>query len=489
MAQKFGEVLRDLVKEMGISEDLIKKVTEEVLLTAYKKNYGTVDNAEVRFNEEEDGWVPTLYSQKRVVDDVYEEVKEIELADAKKLEPESEIGDTLLIEVDPIRDFDYSAIQAAQQKMKQLIRDIQKDSLYSEFKQKEGQLVFGYAQREKNGNIFIDLGRTEGVLPKKFQSPREIYKLNERLKCYVYEVSKNGPHVSITLSRTHSEFVRRLFENEVPELADGSIEIKNIVRDAGFRTKMAVSTRRSDIDPVGSCVGVKGSRIQSVIAELEGERIDVVRYDHDPKKYIAAALSPAVPEAVYILDEVAKTALAIVKESQLSLAIGKQGQNVRLANRLVDWNIDVKTEEQFAEMEHSPELKEVVEKLFNQADEVQNIRELSDIPLRIADIFASHGIERIEDLISLTEESRSKISELTSADWDLVNKVLTESVDIVEDEEVDSRSFEKETENNQEEIEEIEIYECPECGHEITVDMTVCPNCGVGLSFEYEEEE
>ena len=160
-----------------------------------------------------------------------------------------------------------------------------------------------------------------------------------------------------------------------------------------------------------------------------------------------------------------------------------------LANRLVDWNIDVKTEEQFAEMEHSPELKEVVEKLFNQADEVQNIRELSDIPLRIADIFASHGIERIEDLISLTEESRSKISELTSADWDLVNKVLTESVDIVEDEEVDSRSFEKETENNQEEIEEIEIYECPECGHEITVDMTVCPNCGVGLSFEYEEEE
>ena len=136
MAQKFGEVLRDLVKEMGISEDLIKKVTEEVLLTAYKKNYGTVDNAEVRFNEEEEGWVPTLYSQKRVVDDVYEEVKEIELADAKKLEPESEIGDTLLIEVDPIRDFDYSAIQAAQQKMKQLIRDSQKDSLYSEFKQK-----------------------------------------------------------------------------------------------------------------------------------------------------------------------------------------------------------------------------------------------------------------------------------------------------------------------------------------------------------------
>ena len=284
MNREFIEAIDELEKEKHISKDILFEAIETALVSAYKKNYGTVDNAEVRFNEEEEGWVPTLYSQKRVVDDVYEEVKEIELADAKKLEPESEIGDTLLIEVDPIRDFDYSAIQAAQQKMKQLIRDIQKDSLYSEFKQKEGQLVFGYAQREKNGNIFIDLGRTEGVLPKKFQSPREIYKLNERLKCYVYEVSKNGPHVSITLSRTHSEFVRRLFENEVPELADGSIEIKNIVRDAGFRTKMAVSTRRSDIDPVGSCVGVKGSRIQSVIAELEGERIDVVRYDHDPKK-------------------------------------------------------------------------------------------------------------------------------------------------------------------------------------------------------------
>ena len=485
MAQKFGEMIRDLAKEMGISEDLIKKVTEEILLTAYKKNYGTVDNAEVRFNEEEDGLVPTLYSLKSVVDDVYEEVREIELSEAKELDPGSEVGDTLYIEVDPLRDFDYSAVQAASQKARQLLRDIQKDSLYSEFKQKEGQLIFGYIQREKDGNIFVDLGRTEGFLPKKYQSPRETYKLNERLKCYVHEVSKNGPHVSITLSRTHSEFVRRLFENEVPELADGSIEIKNIVRDAGFRTKMAVYSRRSDIEPVGACVGVKGTRIQSVIAELEGERIDVVRYDHDPKKYIANALTPAMTEAVYILDEAAKTALAVVKESQLSLAIGKQGQNVRLANRLVDWNIDVKTEEQFAEMEHSPELRKVVESLFNQADEVLTVRELSDIPSRITDILVDCGIEKIEDLINLTKEERTRISGLTAADWALVDKVLMESVDIVEDEAApveESGTFEEG------EAEE-EVYECPNCGYEITADMTECPNCGVGLSFEYEEEE
>ena len=276
MAQKFGEMIRDLAKEMGISEDLIKKVTEEILLTAYKKNYGTVDNAEVRFNEEEDGLVPTLYSLKSVVDDVYEEVREIELSEAKELDPGSEVGDTLYIEVDPLRDFDYSAVQAASQKARQLLRDIQKDSLYSEFKQKEGQLIFGYIQREKDGNIFVDLGRTEGFLPKKYQSPRETYKLNERLKCYVHEVSKNGPHVSITLSRTHSEFVRRLFENEVPELADGSIEIKNIVRDAGFRTKMAVYSRRSDIEPVGACVGVKGTRIQRGVMSTLSEKLEQI---------------------------------------------------------------------------------------------------------------------------------------------------------------------------------------------------------------------
>lgn len=487
MSQKFGEILRDLAKEMGISEDLIRKVTEEVLLTAYKKNYGTIDNAEVRFNEEADGWVPTLYSRKEVVEDVYEEVKEIELTDAKNLEPESEIGDTLFIEVDPLKDFDYSAVQAAQQKIKQLIRDIRKDSLYSEFKQKEGQLIIGYYQREKNGNIFVDLGRVEGVLPKKFQSPRESYKLNDRLKCYVHEVSKAGPHVSITLSRTHSEFVQRLFESEIPELTDGSIEIKNIVRDAGFRTKMAVYSRRTDIDPVGSCVGLKGVRIQGIISELEGERIDVVRYNSDPKKYIANALSPATPEAVYILDDHAKTALAVVKESQLSLAIGKQGQNVRLANRLVDWNIDVKTEEQFAEMERSPELRQAVESLFNQADEIQNIRELSDIPKRIADILAAHQVEKIEDLINLSEEAKSEMSEMSAADWNLIDQVLSESVDIVENEE--TLAIEETAAEAADEEEGIEVYECPECGHEITADMTSCPNCGVGLSFEYEEEE
>lgn len=488
MAQKFGEVLRDLVKEMGISEDLIKRVAEDVLLTAYKKNYGTVDNAEVRFNEEGDGWVPTLYSRKEVVNDVYEDVKEIELSEAKKLEPDSEIGDTLFIEVDPLKDFDYSAIQAAQQKMKQSIRDIQKDSLYSEFKQKEGQLIIGYYQREKNGNIFVDLGRAEGVLPKKFQSPRETYKLNDRIKCYVHEVSQAGSHVSITLSRTHSEFVQRLFEHEIPELTDGSIEIKNIVRDAGFRTKMAVSTRRTDIDPVGSCVGLKGVRIQSIISELEGERIDVVRYDSDPKKYIANALSPAIPEVVYILDDHAKMALAVVKESQLSLAIGKQGQNVRLANRLVDWNIDVKTETQFAEMERSPELREAVESLFNQADEIQNIRELSEIPKRIADALFQVGIEKIEDLLNVSEEQRADIKDLSAEDWKLIDQVLNESVDIIENEEPVLIQNPIEEEIVAEEVEE-EVYECPECGHEITVDMTSCPHCGVGLSFEYEEEE
>ena len=247
---------------------------------------------------------------------------------------------------------------------------------------------------------------------------------------------------------------------------------------------MNESVRELKIVSVSKCTR-DGGAYMAILKELEGERIDVVRYDHDPKKYIANALTPATTEAVYILDEAAKTALAVVKESQLSLAIGKQGQNVRLANRLVDWNIDVKTEEQFAEMEHSPELRQVVESLFNQADEVLTVRELSDIPSRITDILVDCGIEKIEDLINLTKEERTRISGLTAADWALVDKVLMESVDIVEDEAApveESGTFEEG------EAEE-EVYECPNCGYEITADMTECPNCGVGLSFEYEEEE
>ena len=341
MASGLTEAIRLLVQERGISEELIQKTIEEFLIAAFKKKFGTAENAVVRFSES-DGEV-TLYAQKRIVEDVYDPVSEISLEEANDYDEDAEVGDELLIEVNP-HEFDRVAVQSAKQKAKQALREIQKDTLYSEFSEKVGEMIIGYYQRERNGNIFVDLGKTEGLLPKRYQSPREVYRPNERIKALIYEVTKNPSGLQIILSRTHTEFVRRVFELEVPEVYDKTVEIYKIVREPGYRTKLAVYSNREDVDPVGACVGLRGVRIQAIVRELEGEKIDILKYDVDPRQFIRNALSPAEVNQVILLDEAKRQALAVVPENQLSLAIGKQGLNVRLANRLADWNIDVKTD-------------------------------------------------------------------------------------------------------------------------------------------------
>lgn len=502
MAAGIAEAIRALVDDKGISEDLIKSTIEEFLFAAYKRKYGTSENAIVKFSE--DGNEVSLFAQRKIVDLVYNEALEIEIEDALILNEECEIGDELLIEINP-REFDRQAIMTAKQKARQTLREIQKDTLYSEFKQKEGEMIIGYHQREKNGNIFVDLGKIEGILPAKYQSPRESYRPNDRIKAYIYEVSKNNAHLSVVLSRTHAEFVQRLFELEVPEVYDGTVEIFKIVRDPGYRTKMAVISRREDVDPVGACVGLKGVRIQSIVRELEGEKIDVLRYDIDPKSFIKNALSPAEVKSIVIMDEAKRSALAVVDESQLSLAIGKQGQNVKLANRLVDWNIDVKTVEQFAEMDISIESKNAVNALFggnhNDEDEISGIGELPGVPEHIIAILADSGITLIEQLVTMNKEEMSSIKALTKGDVDLIVQILQDNVDIIVDDDYDEQSdeqsegFDEEYDEASSDAEydetsdEVEVYECPECGGEITLDMSSCPSCGVGLSFEEEEVE
>ncbi len=377
MQSELSQAIRQLVQERGIPEDLVMSTIENFLLAAYKRKFGVCDNAVVRFSD--DGTEVTLFARKKIVleDDLDDPVYELPLAEAKELNEEAEVGDELLIEMNP-KDFDRVSVQSAKQKARQSLREIQKDTLYSEYKDKVGEMIIGYYQRERNGNIYVDLGKTEGILPKKFQSPREDYHPNDRIKAMIYEVAKTPTGLQIILSRNHAEFVKKIFELEVPELYDKTIEIWKIVREPGYRTKLAVRSNREDVDPVGACVGLKGVRIQAVVRELEGEKIDVLRYSLDPRTFIKNSLSPAEVSQVVIVDEPRKNAVAVVPDAAFSLAIGKGGLNVRLANRLTDWNIDVKTETQFAEMDISADARRAVSALFGEP--IAQIEKISELP-------------------------------------------------------------------------------------------------------------
>ncbi len=497
MASDLSIAIRQLVQDRGISEELVLKTIEEMLIAAYKRKYGSAENVVVKFNDE--GTEVTVFAQKKIVevDDVNDPVTEIALDEALNYNSECEIGDELLIEINP-KEFDRMSIQSAKQKTKQKLKEIQKDTIYSEFKDKVGEMVIGYYQRERNGNIYVDLGKTEGILPKKYQSPREVYHANDRIKALIYEVTKSMTGLQIVLSRVHPEFVKRIFELEVPEVYDRTVEIFKIVREAGYRTKIAVYSNRDDVDPVGACVGLKGVRIQAIVKELEGEKIDILKYDIDPRIFIKNALSPAEIREVIVLDEHKKQALAIVTENNFALAIGKQGLNVRLANKLVDWNIDVKTEAQFAEMDISAETKKAVSALFGETrEEISAVSELPGIDAHLVEILKENNIDLIEDLVSKTEKELLNLKNLSTEDAKRLMAIIEENVEIVEEDKnaeegaeeeppAAKRTFEdaKEAEDDTE-----DQYECPVCHSQVTPTMTTCPNCGIGLSFEDVEED
>ncbi|MCL2374423.1 MAG: transcription termination factor NusA [Treponema sp.] len=499
MATDMSEVIRQLMQDRNMSEELILKTIENTLLAAYKRRYGNADNAVVRFND--DNREVSIYAKKRIVDsdNFYDPISEIELEDAKELNPDAEINDELLIEVDP-QDFDRSSVQSAKQTAHQSIREIQKDSLYAEFKDKIGEIIIGYYQRERNGTVFVDIGKIEGKLLKKYQSPREEFHVNDRIKSLIVEVTKNQNGLEVILSRTHTDFVRAIFELEVPEVYDKVVEIHKIVREPGYRTKLAVYSNRDDVDPVGACVGLKGVRILAVIKELEGEKIDILKYDPDPRKFIKNALSPAEVRDVIILDEAKHQALAVVSESQLSLAIGKQGLNVRLANRLVDWNIDVKTDAQFGEMDIAAESRRAVSQLFGDGEddygeEYTLVSQLPGVGPAVAALLRENGKDFIEDFLSIAEEELAEIG-ISKEQQEALKGIIEEHIEIVEEEYSGDASGGSGDEPEEEADDapelpqgsEAEEYECPECSSKITVDMASCPNCGIGLSFEYEDD-
>lgn len=483
---EMAEAIRALIDEKGYSVESVKQTIENALKAAYKRTYGTSDNAIVKFADDMSD--VSIYSRKTVVDGVYDPVTEIELEEAKDLSDDVEVGDEIDILEDP-KAFDRSAVSTGKQTAHQGLNETIKDSLYNQYKDKVGEMINGYIQREKNGNLFVDLGnggRLEGFLPAKYQSPRETYEQGDRVKAIIVDLKKNQTGLQLVLSRADPRLVEITMELEIPEIADGTIKIEKCVRDAGYRTKMAVSTTREDVDPVGACVGTKGARIQTVIRELLGEKIDVLRYDANPAEFIKNALSPATVERVVILDEEKRQALAIVDDSQFSLAIGKQGQNVRLANRLCDWSIDVKTHEQCEGMDLSEKATTQAALNLFKNDEVEEdittVAELPGVDERVADILKANGIEDIVQFMEMYDNgSADKIEGLKKEEVEVVYNLIKENVEFVEEEE-------EVPQTDSADSDEEEKYYCPECGAEITPDMDHCPKCGVEFEFTEDEE-
>ena len=476
MASEMADAIRQLIDEKGISEDLIVKTIEDSLMAAYKKKYGTNENAVVRFRDNYEG--VDVYAKKTIVEDLDDPVLEISLEEAKEINDEAEVGDILELPVDP-REFDLQSVMLAKQTTRQSLREISRDTQYAEYKSKEGEIIIGYYQREKNGNIFVDLGKIEGIFPKKYQSPRESYHMGDRIKAMIVEVEKGRMGPMIVLSRTHSEFVKKILELEVPEIYDNTVDVFKIVREPGYRTKIAVFSKRDDIDPVGACVGLKGIRIQAIIRELEGEKVDILKYEFDPKRFIRNALSPAEVKDVYVLDEAKHVALAVVADSQLSVAIGKQGLNVRLANRLCDWNIDVKTEDQFLQMDRGSDLKKAVSELFgdNVEEEAASLAELPGIEATWAELLSAVGVRTVEEFLALGKEELAALDGLGDEELAKIRAIIEENIEVVEEDAEEAIA------------ESDEVYECPECGERVTPEMTHCPHCNVELSFEYEDDQ
>lgn len=342
MNGEFLMAIEQIAKEKGIKKDILIDAIDAALVTAYKKNYGTSQNVKVSIDRET-GEVD-VFGRKIVVLDVEDELMQISLEEAKNINPIYEEGDIVEIKVTP-KNFGRIAAQTAKQVVVQRIREAERSIIYEEFINKEDEIVNGLVQRKEKNNVFIDLGKTEAILGPNEQTLGELYNIGDRLKTYVVEVKKTTKGPQVILSRTHPGLVKRLFELEVPEIKDGIVEIKSIAREAGSRTKIAVFSHDENVDAVGACVGQRGQRVQVIVDELRGEKIDIIEWNSELAVFVASALSPAKVINVKINKE-ENTANAIVSDSQLSLAIGKEGQNARLAAKLTGCKIDIKSESQ-----------------------------------------------------------------------------------------------------------------------------------------------
>ncbi len=342
MNPDFMQAFEQLGKEKGISSEVLFDAIEAALISAYKRNFGSIQNVKVSLDRTT-GEIH-VYAQKQVLETASDPRLEISLENARNINARYDLGDIVEIEVTP-KNFGRIAAQTAKQVVVQRIREAERGIIYEEFSNRESDIVTGIVQRLEQKSVYIDLGKTEAILSPTEQIPGDTYRHGDRIKTYIIEVKKTTKGPQVLVSRTHPGLLKRLFELEVPEIHDGVVEIKSVAREPGLRSKIAVFSRDENVDAVGACVGHKGMRVQTIVNELKGEKLDIVKWNADPSQYIANALSPAKVVSV-LVNEADKVSKVVVPDYQLSLAIGKEGQNARLAAKLTGWKIDIKSESQ-----------------------------------------------------------------------------------------------------------------------------------------------
>jgi len=400
MDHELIQLLEQISRERGISKEGLIQTIESALLSATKKRYGPQN---IKISIDPKSGRIEVFSIKKIVEDVVNPQNEIPLDEAKRIDPDKEIGDSIEIRLD-FKDLGRIAAQTAKQVILQRVKEAEREIIFNEFKKKEGQMIHGIILRQEKGAYIIDLGRTEGILPHKEQIPKEGFRRGDRVRAYILEVKDSAKGPQIILSRTHPGLVARLFEMEVPEIYEGIIEIKGVVREAGDRAKIGVFSKDPEVDPVGACVGLKGSRVQAVVRELRGEKIDIIPWSDDPRVLISRALSPSTVEKVGINKE-AKSALVVVSDQQLSLAIGKKGQNVRLAAKLTGWDIDIISSEEY-KRERAEETERDMERSID-VDLAKNmpITMLPGVGDKIVKILQEAGYKSVGDIVSSSEEA------------------------------------------------------------------------------------
>jgi N utilization substance protein A len=404
MLSDLKRILDQISRDKGIDRQLLVDAIEEAVMSAAKKKFGQRRELEARYNDEI-GEVE-LFQFRNVVEAVEDEQTEISLAEALILDPEVQLGDELGSKMDSVSDLGRIAAQSAKQVIIQKMKDAECNVIYEMYKDRKGEVVNGIVQRFERGNIIVNLGRTDAILPTKEQMPRKSYRQGDRIRALLLDVRQSSRDPQLVLSRTNDEFVTKLFAMEVPEIAEGIVKILGVAREPGARAKIAVSSSASDVDPVGACVGMKGSRVQNVVQELQGEKIDIVPWSPDPARYVSNALSPAQVSLV-VVDEEKKTLVVVVPDDQLSLAIGRQGQNVRLAAALLGWRIDVKSEQKYAKFS---------EEGFQSLLEVQGMDE------KTAEALYDAGFSSAQDLAEA--EVATVVAELESLDENRVARLI-----------------------------------------------------------------
>ena len=435
MSNNFFEALHQIAAEKGISKEEIESIVESAMLSAYKKQYGICDNVKTVFDREKN--ILEIISQKVVVKKVTNKAEQIAYEEAVKIKPEIEVGDDIFVGEDPFASFGRIAVQTAKQVIMQKVKEAEKNIIYNEFKGKEGDLINGYLQRKFRDAVYVELGRTEGVLPLREQSPLEHYKIGDRVKALILAVQKDSRGANILLSRAHPKFIEKLFEMEIPEIYDGIVRILKIVREPGLRTKVLVMSDKDDIDPVGACVGMKGIRIQSIVRELEGEKIDIIEYVDDKKELIASVLTPAT--ITEVIETTEGSYLAVVEEEQYKLAVGRSGHNAKLTSRLCEVEVTIKTEDQYREFLNSSEAKSLIEQqLFSQVEDDEEetaLEELVDLDKKVVKLLYGAGIDSVETLVEKTLEDLTAIEGIDEGTAKQILEIIAESVDFEEEEE------------------------------------------------------